>query len=209
MMRRCSVMRIPLARHWASIFVGFTALTAISCPYPIIRSNQVAAKHQGHRGLTTLARVISRAPPDLAEAAARIKPASRGIVLIDFEEYCTHPKAREPPQMEIEEEPRKSAAPPRSGNRDREDFRLVFDDARQDETDERAPNHRPMRNNLAVGQQAFEFVLAPAAPERCSMQGRDRGSIARCGIRQHGLGAREQAGDHLYHRRASLAASCG
>ena len=72
------------------------------------------------------------------------------------------------------------------------------------------PLMRAMRDDVAVGQQALDFLLAPAAPERGGMQRGDcRGVAARSLPTSAGSAAREQVGEEADHRRANCAAFCG
>jgi len=80
----------------------------------------------------------------------------------------------------------------RAGDRDRENLSLILNQPRQNESGELAAAVGAVRDDMAVAQQAFNFLLAPAAAERVAMQHGDRGRVARTGVRQDRLAAREQ-----------------
>src|SRR5262245_51659440 len=65
-----------------------------------------------------------------------------------------------------------------------------------------------MGDDIAIEEQALEFVVAPPAGERGAVERCQSASIARAGFRQHGL-AREEAADDPHHRRVRGGASGG
>src|SRR6185369_8647986 len=99
MMRRCSVMRMPLDAHRASI-LDFGVFTRSSQP-PIIRpgqwrvycgkncveSDQIAAQHQGGGGNAWGLLIVAGAPPDLTKSRPMVEPARRFVVLVDLKKY--------------------------------------------------------------------------------------------------------------------------
>src|SRR6516162_1312583 len=101
--------------------------------------------------------------------------------------------------MQIEEPARQSAALLRAGHRDREDLRLTGGDARDDETDRPPAERCPMREHAAVEKQPLEFVFAPAATKRSTVQRRKRRCVARTRFTQHRLRPGEEAGEWPSH----------
>src|SRR5947209_5395678 len=108
MTRRCSVIRMPLAAHSASMFALDSAMPhSVAVPPCVIimkeapgaksaaliawlRSPEVAAQHQGgSRGAPRL-RIVAVAASDLVERAARVEPARGYVVVIDLEKDRAH-----------------------------------------------------------------------------------------------------------------------
>ena len=91
--------------------------------------------------------------------------------------------------------------------------RLAAADPRDDEADRGRAERRALGDDVALHQEALELAVAPAVPERRCVNFGKRRSVARRGVRQRGLAAREQASKKTRqpadHRRGSLAASCG
>src|SRR5215475_9137936 len=101
MTRRCSVMRMPLATHWASILAGFPTITSSSAPRPHHRilgragpcepqpGNllKVAPQHQrSGRGAGGVL-VIARAAADLVEAGMVVQFQRRAVAVLDLEKH--------------------------------------------------------------------------------------------------------------------------
>src|SRR5665213_1538136 len=153
MVRRCSVIRMPLAAQSASIllFSGafFPTVATMSLPLPPYsitqtgvtqtrhNSDQVSAQHQRGGGLAPGARVIIGAAGYFMKTGAVIKADGRRVMFVDFQKYGARAQAGEPPHMQIEQAVRQPASAPRLGDRDREDFRLVLDQPRQNEAGHR------------------------------------------------------------------------
>src|SRR5665213_1866164 len=148
MVRRCSVIRMPLAAQSASIlrFSGafFPTVATMSLPLPPYsitqtrhNSDQVSAQHQRGSGVAPGARVIIGAAGYFMKTGAVIKADSRRVMFIDFQKYGARAQTGEPPHMQIEQAARQPASAPRIGDRDREDFRLVLHQPRQDEAGHR------------------------------------------------------------------------
>jgi hypothetical protein len=75
-----------------------------------------------------------------------------------------------------------------------------------------SPDCYAMRDHAAIEQQPLDLVVAPAAPERCSMQTSDRGGVFCHGIGDDRVCACEQAaqgGDQRRHRRGNCEAPWG
>src|SRR5471030_2900546 len=104
MMRRCSVMRMPLAAHRASIFLfselrlsGVATITPLRPSYHI--SGKIAAQHQRGGGFAPGHLIIVGTARYFVKAGAVIEPHGGLIVFIDFQEYGARAKGRQPPQM--------------------------------------------------------------------------------------------------------------
>src|SRR5574341_2503332 len=111
--RRCSVMRMPLAVHRFSMFLGFGAFTTLLRPIEISRlggrdpsgpgdrepvieliwSHEVAAKDQG--GSTACGGIVALAAANLSEPGALIEPPRRHVALLDFEKDRTRAETRQ------------------------------------------------------------------------------------------------------------------
>ena len=128
-------------------------------------------------------------------------------MLVDLQKHRADAEAGQPPQMQIEQLTGKAAAPAVAG--DRQNFGLVGGQPRHDEAGKAAPGQRTLRDHGAVGEQAFDFLLAPAAPERRGVQGGNGRRIARLRVGKNRRGLREQSLQKSDHRRASRAAVCG
>src|SRR5215470_3365647 len=110
MTRRCPVMRMPLATHCASMWLGCEQValdcvilsTAADGASPkIVRtilkwrakfvhppwSGEIAAQHQGGPGLVAGIPVVALATTDLAESQPSIETASRDIAFVHFQEH--------------------------------------------------------------------------------------------------------------------------
>src|SRR5262245_12691161 len=106
MMRRCSVIRMPLVAHRASILV-LASVTAIfrgyqhhiksaegrlsarfmaSLVHGKSRSRQVPAHHNGGHAAAAALLIVVSALADFAEACAAIKAEGGRVVFADFEE---------------------------------------------------------------------------------------------------------------------------
>src|ERR1043166_7957084 len=135
MMRRCAVMRMPLAMHCASMKFGLVSVTAkISGGRgPVL--HKVPPQDQRGRRLAAALRVIARTAADFRKTRAGVKLSGRTIVLVHLEEHGARAQAGEAAQMQVEEAAREPAAPPRARDRDGENFRLVGGAARDDEAD--------------------------------------------------------------------------
>src|ERR1043166_9546510 len=114
MMRRCSVMRMPLAMHCASMKFGLVSVTAkISGGRgPVL--HKVAPQDQGGRRLAAALRVIARQAADFNKPSAGRNLSGRTIVLVPLEERGGRAQAGEAAQMQVEEAAREPAAPPRA-----------------------------------------------------------------------------------------------
>src|SRR5665213_3045308 len=174
MTRRCSVMCMPLDVQSASM-LAFGSVTRSSYADHKTQgegrlSHQVAAQHQRGRGFVAVLPVIAGPPADLAEARALVKPPRRRVVLFNLEEHGASAKTREPPQMQLEQAAGDAAAAPRRCDRDREDFRFVAGQPRQDEAGKAASHGGAMGDDVAVEQQPLELAVAPAVTERRGMK---------------------------------------
>src|SRR5215212_2521015 len=155
MMRRCSVMRMPLAAHWASIWVGFGTIASAllrwlhhriagrdgpserhprkvharfrqrSCSSNKAGSAEVAPQHARRQRRHRLVHVVARPPADLAKTGTVVEPERRLVPLLDLEKHRANTEAGKTPQMQIEQPARNAATAPARRDRDREDFRLA------------------------------------------------------------------------------------
>src|SRR5476649_1063251 len=107
MMRRCSVIRMPLAAHRASIFLlselRLSAVATISSLLgsPHLSSSKVAAQHQRGGSLGSVRLIVIRASRYFMETGTVIKPHGRLIVLVDFQKNATRAKSRQPSHMQV------------------------------------------------------------------------------------------------------------
>ena len=90
----------------------------------------------------------------------------------------------------------KSLAAPERGDRDRQDFRFVAGDPRQDKSDQAAADGGAVGDDVAVEQQALELAVAPSALERGAR-------AARNGARHRAAAPRESTGSPRANRRAT------
>src|SRR5262245_40989704 len=147
MTRRCSVMRMPLALHRASMSLGFGAFTTLLRPIAISRrsrgihwvqcrptptgprgssSREIAAQNKGSGAARW--RIISFTASDLLEPRAVVESARRYVALLHLEKNRARPECRQPTQVDIEQLPRQSSAPPGGRNSNRQDLRFVLHD---------------------------------------------------------------------------------
>src|SRR5260370_8108493 len=159
MIRRCSVMRMPLATHCASITLSFGSVRAVRMDAPpsasgshlsggdrtasMRRSPEVPAQDECARSPAG-ARIIRLAPAHLAKMPAGVQSPGRDIVVVHFEKDRARAAARERPQMEIEQAAGEAPATLRGSNCDRKDLRLVRRPAGEDEAPEIPPRACPM-----------------------------------------------------------------
>jgi hypothetical protein len=91
-------------------------------------------------------------------------------------------------------------------DRDHEDFRFVFDHARNRKSADfagAAALARHMANHIAVREQPLEFILAPAVGKRTRMNARKCCGVARTRIQDRRFGPPEQGADRADHCRGS------
>ena len=197
MMRRCSVMRMPLATHCASMKFGLVlghdntrrCPASASWPAPMRVHYQARSRRStsaAWRALALALRVVARPAADLAKSRAGVELARRLVILVHFEEHGAHAEPGEAAQMQVEQPARQPAPAPGARHRDGENLRLVGGAARHDEADAAASARRAIRDHVAVGQQLLEFLLAPAAIERGRMQRGERGRVARMRVASAG-----------------------
>src|SRR5688572_4159589 len=142
-------------------------------------SRQITTQNKRGRGIVIGVLIVARAAADLAKSGARVKPASRFVVLVDFEEHGLRAEAGEPPQMQIEQRSGQAAAALCRRHGNRQDFRFARRNPRQDESLDRAALGCTMRDDVALDQQPLELAVAPAAAERSGMQSGDGAGVAR------------------------------
>src|SRR6266566_2979558 len=153
MTRRCSVIRMPLAAHSASMFALDSAMPhSVAVPACVIitkeapgaksaafiawlRSREVAAQHQGGSRRASRPRIVTGAASDLAERIAGVEPARGYVVVIDLEKDRAHAEPGKPAHVQVEEPAREPAPLVGAGDGDREDFGLPGGNARDDEPD--------------------------------------------------------------------------
>src|ERR1700674_5426158 len=200
MIRRCSVIRIPLATHWASMPLCFSTVTGFSVDATsyergqnpsIATSDQIAAQHQ-RRGGAGAALVVSLAPADLVEPGPGIEMTGRGVALVDLEQKPPHTIGREPAHMHVEQAPGGATPTRRCNDSNRQNLGFIGGAAGYDEADEPAPGHGSMRCDAAVGQQSLELLGAPAAAKRLSVQDRELRRIGGPSERERRLGRSKQ-----------------
>src|SRR3954451_2534518 len=85
MVRRCSVMRMPLAAHSASILVLSVAGVVAINPILSQRASEITAQNERRRRFAASALIITGPPRHLAKAGAVVKLVRSGVVLVDFE----------------------------------------------------------------------------------------------------------------------------
>src|SRR5581483_5831496 len=106
MMRRCSVMRMPRAAHWASMSVDLGALTTRLRGLPNImaggvkstcfqrlnedRSSESKVAPQDERRGALALPIVTLAAADLAKSGAAIEPQRRLVALLHLEEHRAH-----------------------------------------------------------------------------------------------------------------------
>src|SRR5689334_11728537 len=95
MMRRCSVMRMPLEAQRASMSLDLVTVTTILRNYRIAQmASQVAAQHEGGGNLAGAIAVVALPPSDLAESRTRVEAVGRHVLLVDFEKDSVNGEAR-------------------------------------------------------------------------------------------------------------------
>src|SRR3974390_1755473 len=119
MVRRCSVIRIPLAAQRDSISEGCLSklLTAAShrlsgallAPSPSRRicfpSIEVAAQHQRRSQFAAGMRIVIRTPADLAEPGPAVETERGLVALVYLQKHRSDTRSRPGPQAEIETGP--------------------------------------------------------------------------------------------------------
>src|ERR1051325_6208854 len=158
MVRRCSVMRMPLAAHSASILVLSVAGVVVIKPILTQRTSEITAQNQRRGGLAAGPLVIIGPPRHFAKAGTVVELDRSGVVLVDFEENRAAAETCQPPQMQRQEFACQPTALGAGGDRDREDFRLVLDQSRHDEADEIAAGRSAMGDDVTVEQQGVHLL---------------------------------------------------
>src|SRR5262245_29479466 len=112
-------MRMPLAAHCASMLLFLASTTtapmssglmlcAVQNDYKLGRSvrlsvsRNVPPQYEGRRGERIALWVITRPPANLGKPETSVEPASRLVILVNFENDRSHPEARKPAQVKVE-----------------------------------------------------------------------------------------------------------
>src|SRR5262252_8886409 len=141
--RRCSVMRMPLALHRASMSLGFGAFTTLLRATAISRQGAEIhwiSSRDRCRGGSPLQRllpitadrgggpahlIVRISPPDFSKTRTAIKSKRRDIALVDLEKNAARAERGEPAQMGLEQLPPQASPTPGGGDSNRQDLSLV------------------------------------------------------------------------------------
>src|SRR5438128_299451 len=95
---------------------------------------------------------------DRRKSRTLIEANSRPVVLFHFEKHAANAASGEMTEMVREQVARIAASALRGCDRDRENFRFVRSQPRNDEADRGAAEQQPLRHRVAFGEQGFELA---------------------------------------------------